>query len=111
MKYLLYILSLCVAICCTPGEDQEVDYSTFERVPLQSKIKNVQPMTGIVLWNTNGWSNSGKDKIQLEYSYMLYNDVCKGKDVYDWTEERSADYEDRKRKPFYKFATVKIEED
>ena len=85
MKYLLYILSLCVAICCTPGEDQEVDYSTFERVPLQSKIKNVQPMTGIVLWNTNGWSNSGKDKIQLEYSYMLYNDVCKGKDVYDWT--------------------------
>ena len=83
MKHLLYILSLFAAICCTPAGEQEVDYSTFERVLLQSEIKNVQPMTGIVLWNTHGSVRT--DKIQLEYSYMLYNEVCKEKDVYDWT--------------------------
>ena len=44
-------------------------------------------------------------------SRLLEEKIATGKDVYDWTEERSADYEDRKRKPFYKFATVKIEED
>lgn len=45
----------------------------------------MQPLTGIVLWNTNGRSLTAKDKIQLEYSYMLYNDVCKEQGVYDWT--------------------------
>ena len=40
-------------------------------------------MTGIVLWNTSG--SVKKDYVQLEYSYMLYNDVCKEKDVFDWT--------------------------
>ena len=40
-------------------------------------------MTGIVLWTTNDRKDT--DAIQLEYSYMLYNEVCKEKDVYDWT--------------------------
>jgi hypothetical protein len=53
------------------------------RVPFQSEITHVQPMTGIVLWNTSG--SVKKDYVQLEYSYMLYNDVCKEKDVFDWT--------------------------
>ena len=43
-------------------------------------------------------------------SQLLENKIASGKDVYDWTEERSVDYEERKRAPFYKFATVKIEE-
>ena len=60
-------------------------YPDFERVPLQSRIENVQPMTGIVLWTDNSKSEKEKDKIQLEFSYMLYNQVCKEKDVYDWT--------------------------
>ena len=42
---------------------------------------------------------------------LLANKIEDGKDLYDWTPERNADYEDRKRKPFYNFATVKIEED
>ena len=53
------------------------------RVPLQSAITGVQPMTGIVLWNTS--SSNKKDYVQLEFSYMLYNDVCKEKDVFDWS--------------------------
>ena len=72
-----------------PGEltDVEVpaEYSDFARVPLTSKIENVQPMTGLVLWTDSNNAERLKENIQLEFSYMLYNDVCKEKDVYDWT--------------------------
>ena len=81
MKKILYIAALFAAFACTPAEQGE--YADFERVPLQSEIQNVQPMTGIVLWNTHSKVNT--DNIQLEYSYMLYNDVCKAQGVYDWT--------------------------
>ncbi len=85
MKKIFYIAALAAAFACTPNDKQQGEYADFERVPLQSEIQNVQPMTGIVLWNTNGRSITAKDKIQLEYSYMLYNDVCKEQGVYDWT--------------------------
>lgn len=52
-------------------------------VPLKAQITHVQPMTGIVLWNTSGSLN--QEYVQLEFSYMLYSDVCREKDVYDWT--------------------------
>ena len=53
-----------------------------DRVPLSASLTGVQPMTGIVLWNTS--SSKTKSYVQLEYSYMLYNDICKEKDVFDW---------------------------
>lgn len=54
-----------------------------ERVPLSASLTGVQPMTGIVLWTTSG--SKTKSYVQLEYAYMLYDQVCKGKDVYDWS--------------------------
>ena len=69
-----------------PNPEPEPDPTPVEeavRVPFQSSITHVQPMTGIVLWNTSG--SVKKEYVQLEFSYMLYNDVCKEKDVYDWT--------------------------
>ena len=70
-----------------PGtNEQEQRQNTPEgevRVPLESAITGVQPMTGIVLWNTSGSRN--QSYVQLEYSYMLYSDVCKEKDVFDWS--------------------------
>ena len=88
MKRLLLLLSLAMASCScveknTPDEPgtEPAEYGT--RIPLQSAITHVQPMTGIVLWNTSG--NNKRDYVQLEFSYMLYNDVCKEKDVFDWT--------------------------
>jgi len=54
----------------------------FKVIPLQSKISSVQPMTGIVLWEE--LDNKNTDAIQLEYSYMRYNDVVKKKGIYDW---------------------------
>lgn len=63
------------------GEVTEEEYGV--KVPLEASVTHVQPMTGIVLWNTS--SAVRKSYVQLEFSYMLYNDVCKEKDVYDWT--------------------------
>ena len=97
MKRLFILLALGLA-SCSCGEDPNLDpgsdpgsnpgsesgpagYDT--RVALQSAITHVQPMTGIVLWNTSG--SNKKEYVQLEFSYMLYNAVCKEKDVYDWS--------------------------
>ena len=85
MKRLFLLLSVAAVSCScevipTP-EPEPAEYGT--RIPLQSAITHVQPMTGIVLWNTSG--SNKKEYVQLEFSYMLYNDVCKEKDVFDWT--------------------------
>ena len=83
MKRLFLLLSLALGSCACedkPAVDA-TEYGT--RVPLQSAITHVQPMTGIVLWNTSG--SNKKEYVQLEFSYMLYNDVCKEKDVFDWS--------------------------
>ena len=84
MKRLFLLLSVAAVSCScevipTP-EPEPAEYGT--RIPLQSAITHVQPMTGIVLWNTSG--SNKKEYVQLEFSYMLYNDVCKEKDVFDW---------------------------
>ena len=88
MKRILLLLSLTLVSCACvekPGTDEPdtepAEYGT--RIPLQSAITHVQPMTGIVLWNTSG--SNKREYVQLEFSYMLYNDVCKEKDVFDWT--------------------------
>ena len=71
----------------TPSGDDEnggqTDKDGFQRIPLQSSVTDVQPMTGLVLWNTSG--SRDKDYVQLEYSYMLYSDVCKKQDEFDWS--------------------------
>ena len=101
MKKIFLLLALALVSCnCgsdpiptptptpTPTPEPEptpepVPVETAVRVPLQSAITHVQPMTGIVLWNTSG--STKKEYVQLEFSYMLYNDVCKEKDEFDWT--------------------------
>ena len=88
MRRLFLLLALGLVSCSCgekpvpePGPDPDpAEFGT--RVPLQSAITHVQPMTGIVLWNTSGSNKT--EYVQLEFSYMLYNDVCKEKDVFDW---------------------------
>ena len=63
-----------------PGPE---DFAGYTRVALHSEISKVQPMTGIVVWTDSDSAN--KSFVQLEFSYMLYSDVCKQKDVFDWT--------------------------
>ena len=64
-------------------EVDPAEFDSYTRIPLQSELTHVQPMTGIVIWNES--SNRKKSYVQLEFAYMLYSDVCKEKDVFDWT--------------------------
>ena len=41
---------------------------------------------------------------------LLKDKAATGQDLYDWTPERTADYETRKRRPFYRFTKVDLEE-
>lgn len=82
MKNFVVIFTLAMMAISCQSETKE-EYADFRRLPLHSEINSVQPMTGIVLWSNNV-RNRTKD-IQLEFSYMLYNEVCKEKDVFDWT--------------------------
>lgn len=52
-------------------------------VPLSAKVTTVQPMTGIVLWNTN--PEVTRAPIQLEYCYVRYDQVVRDKGKYDWS--------------------------
>ena len=91
MRRLPIILSLILVSCACvekPEPDDEgpdngglpaAEYGT--RVPLQSAVTKVQPMTGLVLWTS---SKSKAEYVQLEYSYMLYNQVCKNQDEFNW---------------------------
>jgi len=64
------------------------DEEQYREVSLTSSIKNVQPMTGIVLWD-DSWNDESIKKefgnIQLEYSYMRFNDVINEEGVYDFS--------------------------
>lgn len=52
---------------------------------LQSTITHVQPMTGIVLWNDSDYASS--DSIQIEYSYMRFDEIAISEDItlWDWS--------------------------
>lgn len=80
MSFILSVITLLI-----PGSAQIVEVSNkdFQVIPLKSSITRVQPMTGIVLWEE--LNNKNTDAIQLEYSYMQYNDIVKQKGEYDWT--------------------------
>lgn len=57
-------------------------FSSYKPISLKSSISQVQPMTGIVLWDDH--EENTTSAIQLEFSYMLYNEVVKEKGVYNW---------------------------
>jgi hypothetical protein len=70
-------LIACLAVPGSVGADD------FRPVPLRQGRGGVQPMTGIVMWE--GSQNCQTDAIQLEYSYMRYDDVVRRKGEYDWS--------------------------
>ncbi len=57
--------------------------NAWRALTLKSKITNVQPMTGIVLWTTN--PQAAAAPIQLEFAYLRYDEVVQAKDSYDWS--------------------------
>ena len=63
----------------------DAEDTEFTSIALQSSIDQVQPMTGIVFWNTNNSAlNDLGNIVQLEYSYLIYSDIVSEKEVYNW---------------------------
>lgn len=75
-------------------------------VPLQSRVTGVQPMTGIVFWDTSHRSDT--DAIQLEYSYIGYGRLAKPDGSFDWTlvEEKLRGIADRGHQAIFRFHLV-----
>lgn len=73
---LYFGLAACWALA-SPGRADEL-----RPIPLRSEVREVQPMTGIVLWTTNAAARTAP--IQMEFNYFPYADVIKGQDEYDW---------------------------
>jgi|GEM_PF-623800 len=62
-----------------------LSFGQFNAVDLHSEVTKVQPMTGIVFWseNSNDLSQLG-NKVQLEFSYLVYSDVIQNQGAYNW---------------------------
>ena len=88
MKHIIFYLLLTSFIFgCKSNQYDEIETDIpegFKRIPLNSAITGVQPMTGIVLWTSNT-SSRETDAISLEFSYLLYKDYVPAKDEYDWS--------------------------
>jgi hypothetical protein len=76
------VVAVIAAFCAFRGGASAVDADDLRPVALKAKVSNVQPMTGIVLWSTNEAVRTAP--IQLEYSYLRYDQVVRGKGEYDW---------------------------
>lgn len=80
----------------------------FSELELDNKITDVQPMTGIVLWNTSSYLAEASDAISLEYSYMHFNDVINDSGTYNWdkVESKLNDIASRGHQAIFRFRYV-----
>jgi len=80
----LLLVALRITPCAAESEGRSNSTGTerLRDIPLQSHLKHVQPMTGLVFWEDSGRNQT--DAIQLEYSYMRYGDVVSRQGEYDW---------------------------
>ncbi len=85
IKFYFIIVLLFVTMCKVVEEEQipEEELETEINVSLSSKVDSVQPFTGLVVWEDSSYAAT--DAIQLEFSYMLYNDIVSSKGEYNWT--------------------------
>lgn len=78
----------------------------LEAMSYESTITDVQPMTGIVLWDDSG--NSNTDAISLEYSYMSFDKVIEDSATYDWdyVEDKLDDIASRDHQAIFRFRYI-----
>src|SRR5262249_14046833 len=76
-------MPVAVALIAGLALFQSAPAEDFRPAKLHSTITRVQPMTGLVMWESS--KNSRSDAIQLEYSYMRYNDVVIRQGEYNWS--------------------------
>lgn len=72
------------------GDDGAVlaDGGPMRDISFRSAITRVQPMTGVVLWESswNGAPIKRSDAISLEYAYVAPDTIVTARDTYDWTD-------------------------
>ena len=83
------IVPIGVYLCTVCGGGLSALSQETQRVPLNSRITEVQPMTGIVLWSDNDWAEKHSDSIALEYRYCGYDEVVDESGGYDWSKIES----------------------
>ena len=79
----MYLKLTCAVACLIVTLSSTLYAEIWRALPLESTIDRVQPMTGLVVWHDN--AHAGSDAIQLEFSYMLYNQIVDADGVYDWS--------------------------
>lgn len=75
---------LCFSLLVLAAGPSQAQDAKDQRLTLKSRITSTQPMTGIVLWTTNAAVHTAP--VQLEFTYMRYDQVVKGRGQYDWSE-------------------------
>lgn len=78
-----FLLAVVLASLIGHTQDAQSQEAKWRPLPLKRRITHVQPMTGIVLWTTS--KHNASDAIQLEYTYLGYNDVVSSQGIYDWS--------------------------
>jgi hypothetical protein len=75
-------------------------------IPLKNEVTKVQPMTGIVIWDTSPGRSS--EAIQLEFSYLGYGRMVTPEGKWDWSivEEKLADIASRGHQAIFRFYLV-----
>ena len=84
MKVRPGITFLCFNLFVLAANVSPAQEAKGKRLTLTSRITSTQPMTGIVLWTTNAAVKTAP--VQLEFTYMRYDQVVKGRGQYDWSE-------------------------
>lgn len=80
MYHLRYVRTcVCLLLSVLSGASQAEE---LRPIALTAATTDVQPMTGIVLWNTNG--EAATAPIQLEYCYLGYDDIVQERGRYNW---------------------------
>lgn len=69
-----------VTACFVAATGQSGDMRPIE---LKAKIIGVQPMTGIVLWDSNPATTTAP--IQLEFAYLTFDQIVSEEGAYDWS--------------------------
>jgi hypothetical protein len=87
--------------------DTSIDSSSiWVNIAVIDSIEDVQPMTGIVYWNSS--ANRNSEAISLEFSYMLFNQIVQDSGVYNWdaVETRLAAIASRGHQAIFRFRYV-----
>ncbi|MES2920364.1 MAG: DUF4832 domain-containing protein [Verrucomicrobiota bacterium] len=100
------LLTLALLLTSLPRSGADESGQAMIPIPLQSRIRQVQPMTGIVFWDDS--ENTKTDAIQLEFSYMRYSDIVTRRNTYNWSavEKKLGQIAGRKHQAILRFYFV-----